>query len=118
MLETVRLETVTTDPNIVDTVKLDTVVFNPNSVDIFNVEPSNVLAMILENTPFIPINVDPFIVEFTVKVLIVIAFPIIVEKEIMLVDTLVVLIVDPVILEFVMIVLAVMTFPTIVENAI
>jgi hypothetical protein len=46
----------------------------------------------------------------------VIAFPIIVEKAIMLVDTLFVLTVDPVILEFATIVLAVIEFPIMVEK--
>jgi hypothetical protein len=57
-------------------------------------------------------------VKFVKMVLAVIAFPTIVEKVIILVDTLIVLTVDPVILEFVMIVLAVMTFPIIVEKKI
>ncbi len=64
------------------------------------------------------LSVEPVMVKFVKMVLAVIAFPTIVEKAIMLVDTLVVLTVDPVILEFVMIVLAVMTFPIIVEKKI
>jgi hypothetical protein len=57
-------------------------------------------------------------VEFVVRVLIVIAFPIIVENAIRLVDILFVRTVDPVMVEFTVIVLAVMTLPSIVTNPI
>lgn len=87
MLETVRLDMATTDPNMVDAVKLDAVLFVPNVVDICNVEPSNVLTVNVDNTPFIPMSVEPFSVELIVMVLAVIllavmVFPAIVEKKI------------------------------------
>ena len=64
------------------------------------------------------LSVDPVMVKFVKIVLAVIAFPIIVEKVIMLVDKLFVFTVDPVILEFVSNVLAVIELPIIVEKEI
>lgn len=64
------------------------------------------------------LSVDPVMIKFVKIVLAVIAFPTIVEKEIILVDKLFVFTVDPVILEFISSVLAVMVLPIIVEKKI
>ncbi len=87
ILETVRLDMATMDPNMVDAVKLDAVLFDPNMVDAFIVEPSNVLTVNVDNTPFIPMSVEPFRVEWIVMVLAVIllavmVFPSIDKKKI------------------------------------
>ena len=61
-------------------------------------------------------TVEPVILAFIIKVLVVMAFPIMLEKEIMLVERKLVLIVDPVIVNLAIKVLAVIAFPTMLEN--